>query len=826
MTLPQGTVTFLFTDVEGSTRLLEQEPERYAQLLAQHRTLVREACAAGHEVDTQGDAFFFAFARADDAVAAAEAAQAALAQLPLKVRMGLHTGQPTRAGDDYVGIDVHRAARIASAAHGGQILLSQTTHDLVPHADVVDLGEHRLKDLTLPARLYQLGHAVFPPPHTLENRPTNLPAQPWPLVGRDRELAELTGLLRGGGPRLVTVTGPAGGGKTRLALQAAAELLDEREDGVWYVALESVREAQLVRPTVAAALAVPEGELDRHLEQRSLLLVLDNLEHLLDAAADVAALASPTVSVLVTSRAPLRVTGEQEYPLGPLPVDDGVELFVERARAVRPAFREATGTLGELVRRLDGLPLAIELAAARVRLLTPEAILDRIDHRLTLLTGGARDRPTRQQTLRGAIEWSYGLLGEEERRLFARLAVFHGGFDLEAAEAVCDATLDGIETLVESSLVRAEDDRFSLLESIRELAVERLAESGELEELVARHAAHYLLLGEQARTQIRAACWLGHWMDWCTRELDNCRAAVATFRRAGDLESEARAVLVLVGYLQARGRLRESVAVLDEIAPRTAELDPALRVWLDQARGQAAFLGGDGATARRLALSVLDTAQRLGLSELEVIGTNGVALAALRDGDFDEAERWFERYEEVARRSRPDHIMPAVNNRAVIQMIRGDLHLARTMLEGIDDPNPTVLHNIGLSYLFEDDDESALEWLRRSMTSAWQARHDGILVYGLNALAAARAETHPEVAGRVRGAADALGRRLGVVIEEPDAGLAARTERELRARLGADYQALLAAGATLAPDEAAALGLDLDQQGVALAAAGADRREA
>ncbi len=462
-----------------------------------------------------------------------------------------------------------------------------------------------------------------------------------------------------------------------------------------------------------------------------------------------------------------------------------------------------------------------------MRLLSPEAILDRIDHRLSLLTGGARDRPTRQQTLRGAIEWSYGLLQEEDRELFARLGVFHGGFDLEAAEAVCDATLDGIETLVESSLVRAEDDRFSLLESIRELAVERLGGSGELERLVLRHAQHYLAIGERACKDIRVGCRLEQWMAWGTRELDNLRAAVAAFRRTGDLAREARATLALVGYLQARGRLRESVAVLDELEPRADALDPPLRAWLDQARAQAAWLGGEGATARRLSLSVLETACELHMGELEALATNSVALAALRLEDFDEAERWFGRYEQVARRVAPDYAVAATNNRAVMRIVRGDIATARAMLDEVMwTDGAIVLHNLGLTSLLEGDRETALAWLRRSLERAREARTDGVFVYGLNALAAVRAETDPEVAARVRGAAEALGRRLGVVIEEPDAGLAARTDAELRDRLGAAYPDLVAAGATLTPDEAAALALDLDQQGVALAAAGADRGQA
>ena len=393
--LPSGTVTFLFTDVEGSTRLLQEHGPAYADLLAEHRRVIREAYARhrGVEVDTQGDAFFIAFPGAADAVAAAVDAQRTLEGGPIRVRMGVHTGEPLVTDDGYVGIDVHRAARIAASAHGGQIVVSETTRRLLAaDAPVRDLGEHRLKDLTGAERLFQLGEGDFPPLRTLDA--TNLPVVSIPLVGRERELEELVGLLSNG-TRLVTVTGPGGTGKTRLALQAAAELVGSLHDGVFWMSLAGLTDPELLPSELAQTIGAPD-DLTGFLRGRELLLLLDNFEHLLDAAPVVSDLlgACPDVRVLVTSRAPLRVAGEQEYRLDPLPEKQAAALFVERARAVgREVAPDAT--VEAICRRLDGLPLAIELAAARTKLLAPERLLERLDSALAVLTGGARDAPER-----------------------------------------------------------------------------------------------------------------------------------------------------------------------------------------------------------------------------------------------------------------------------------------------------------------------------------------------------------------------------------------------------------------------------------------------
>ena len=497
--LPSGTVTFLFTDIEGSTRLLQEHGPAYAVLLEEHRRAIREAFGRhdGVEVDTQGDAFFVAFSRAADAVAAAAEAQAALGTGPIRVRMGIHTGEPLVTQQDYVGMDVHRAARIAASAHGGQIVVSETTRRLVPaDAAIRDLGEHRLKDLIGAERLFQLGDGDFPPLRTLDA--TNLPVVSTPLIGREQELEELVAMLSNG-TRLLTVTGPGGTGKTRLALQVAAELVGKLHDGVFWVSLAGLTDPELLPSEVAQTIGAPD-DLTGFLRGRELLVLLDNFEHLLDAAPVVSAVLSACaqVRVLVTSRAPLRVAGEQEYRLEPLPQTQAAVLFAERARAVG---REVAPdeTVKEICRRLDGLPLAVELAAARTKLLAPERLLERLDSALAVLTSGTRDAPERQRTLRATIEWSYELLDSRARELFAELSVFSGTFPLEAAEEVCGAGLDDLGALVDYSLVKPiGDDRFMMLETIGEYALEKLREGNKEDELRRRHAGFFSALAEQA----------------------------------------------------------------------------------------------------------------------------------------------------------------------------------------------------------------------------------------------------------------------------------------------------------------------------------------
>jgi predicted ATPase/class 3 adenylate cyclase len=544
--LPSGTVTFLFTDVEGSTRLLHEHGERYAALLAEHRRLLREAFArhGGVEVDTQGDAFFYAFARASDALQAADAGTRALEPTPIRVRIGLHTGEPLLTEEGYVGLDVHKGARIAAAGHGGQVLVSEQTARLVPASDelsLADLGLHRLKDLSAPERIYQLGEGEFPPLKTLHR--TNLPVAASPLIGRERELAELVSLVSGAA-RLVTVTGPGGTGKTRLSLQAAAEVVDAFPDDVFWVSLQAVSEPELVLPAISSTLGA-KGELAAHVGGRRMLLLLDNLEQLLPECAEPVAdllAACPNLVLLVTSRALLRIAAEREYRLEPLRPADAVALFRERAVDAEP--EEA---VAEICRRLDGLPLAVELAAARTRILPPAKLLARLERALPLLTGGTRDAPERQRTLEAAIAWSYDLLAREEQRLLRCLAVFAGGFEPEAAEEVCGGDLDALESLVEKSLLRRwSSGRLGMLETIAEFARARLEESGEADELRRRHAEHLLTIALSANLRALDEGQQQHAL--VAREIDGIRAALAWALEGGDAELGLRLAVACEGW--------------------------------------------------------------------------------------------------------------------------------------------------------------------------------------------------------------------------------------------------------------------------------------
>jgi predicted ATPase/class 3 adenylate cyclase len=523
--LPTGTVTFLFTDVEGSTRLLDElGAEGYAAALTEHRRLIREACAAhgGIEVDTQGDAFFFAFPTAPGALAAAHVLTGGLQAGPIRVRAGLHTGTPLVTDEGYVGADVHRAARLAAAGHGGQIVVSSSTATLVAGDGLRDLGEHRFKDLAAPERVFQFGDEDFPALASLYR--TNLPVPATPFLGRERELEEVADLLRRNDVRMLTLTGPGGTGKTRLALQAAAESAERFQDGIWWVPLASLRDPAAVPTQIAQALGATV-ELTDHIADKRMLLVLDNFEHLLEAAPQVAALiaACPNAEVLATSRELLQLQGEHAYAVPTLTDEDGASLFVARSLAVGGEVG-GSGAVDDLCRRLDNLPLALELAAARTRHLAPEQLLERLSQRLDLLKGG-RDADPRQQTLRATIEWSYELLEEAERRLFARLSVFAGGCKLEAAEAVCDADLETLSSLVDKSLVRRSADRFWMLETIREFGAERFNESGETDEIRRRHAQYFLAIAESAGLSADSELQQRHHL--VIPERDNMRAALA-----------------------------------------------------------------------------------------------------------------------------------------------------------------------------------------------------------------------------------------------------------------------------------------------------------
>jgi predicted ATPase/class 3 adenylate cyclase len=541
--LPSGTITFLFTDVEGSTRLLhELGAEGYAERLADHRRLIRAACARhyGVEVDTQGDAFFFAFATAPGAVSAAREITEALACGPIQVRIGIHTGTPLLTEEGYVGGDVHRAARIAAAGHGGQVLVSAATAQLV-ELELTDLGDHRLKDLSAPERVYQLGNVEFGALRSLYR--TNLPVPATPFLGREQELAEVIELLASGDARMLTLTGPGGIGKTRLALQAAAEASDAFPDGIWWVPLAPLRDPKLVLETAAQVLGSKNG-LAAQIADKRMLCFFDNFEHVVEAGAELAELLAscPNLDLLVTSRERLRVRGEQTYPVPPLAGGDGVALFTARARAVDPSFASSEA-VEELCLRLDELPLALELAAARTALFSPEQLLERLSERLDLLKG-ERDADPRQQTLRATIEWSYDLLSADEQELFARLSVFAGGCSYDAAEQIAGADPDTLHSLLDKSLVRKRDSHFGprhwMLETIGEFAAELLASTGKGVDARDRHLAFYLELVEEAEPHLTGSDQR-QWFERLALEQDNVREAL-TF--ACDMADGERALML------------------------------------------------------------------------------------------------------------------------------------------------------------------------------------------------------------------------------------------------------------------------------------------
>ncbi|MBA2332367.1 MAG: adenylate/guanylate cyclase domain-containing protein, partial [Actinobacteria bacterium] len=534
--LPSGTVTFLFTDIEGSTRLLHAlGPDAYAEALAVHRSLLRSAFArqGGVEVDTQGDAFFVAFLTAPDAAAAALAGQRALSVGPIRVRMGLHTGAPTVTEEGYVGVDVHRGARVAALAHGGQVLLSATTAGLLDAADLSDLGAHRLKDFDSAIRLYQLGAEKHPPLRTPGT--VLLPTPATPFLGRERELLEAVSVVLGRDPRVFTIVGPGGTGKTRFALELARLLSEEAEGGSVFVPLAALRDPSLVLATLAEAVGAeetsPESIAVRVGGKRTHVL-LDNLEQLLpDVAREIALVveASPALRLLLTSREPLRIAAETEFDLPPLAPDEAVSLFLATAERVH-AIISHTATVDRLCERLDRLPLALELAAARTKLLSPEALLERLGACLDLLRGG-RDADPRHATLAATISWSYDLLDPDEQQLFRRLAVFRGGCTLESAEAVCEADVDSLSSLLDKSLLRRrsdpdETDRYWMLETIREFAMARLAETDDEDLLRRRQHGALLELTRRANTEEGIEGGRpGRWhLDLVAPELDNIRS--------------------------------------------------------------------------------------------------------------------------------------------------------------------------------------------------------------------------------------------------------------------------------------------------------------
>ena len=667
--LPTGTVTFLFTDIEGSTKLLhELGAERYAEVLSEHRRVLREAVARhdGVEVDTQGDAFFVAFPTAPGAL---EAAREALESLSLPVRMGLHTGTPLRSEQGYVGSDVHRAARIAAAGHGGQVLVSASTAALVDsgNGSLIDLGEHRLKDLTAAERIYQVGEGEFPPLKTLYA--TNLPVPATAFLGREAELADVAALLARDDVRLLTLTGAGGSGKTRLALQATGAAADAYPQGVWFVALASVPHAAEVVSAAARALG-GGGPLAEIVGERRMLLLLDNFEHVIEAAPEVAGLLTscPRLDVLVTSRERLNVAGEQVYPVPVLARSDARTLFVARARAAEPGF-EPDEHVDELCSRLDDLPLALELAAARMAVLTTSQLLDRLGNRLQLLRGG-RDAEVRQRTLRATIEWSYALLTPEEQRLLASLSVFRGGWTLEAAEGVCDADVELLQSLADKSLVRRwESGRFGMLETIREFAAEQL-EPERRDELLCRLLD---LLTETFEPNLRSVASETALMELALEERPNVDVALDWATARGEAEAGLELMSTLELYwatndpLGARLRLDALLALAGE------DLDRGVHARALRVRGATYDMTGESPRAEPNYQRALEVFRELGDEEETDHLLVRIAIVARHSADLERSTRLASEALERARAhgNRRDEAM-ALNNLAMVAFGQGD----------------------------------------------------------------------------------------------------------------------------------------------------------
>jgi predicted ATPase/class 3 adenylate cyclase len=628
--LPTGTVTFLFTDIEGSTRLLrELGGNRYAEALAHHRRVIRSALAAhgGVEVDKQGDAFFIAFETAAGAVATAHTAQTALGGGSIAVRMGIHTGDALVTEEGYVGPAVHAGARIAAAGHGGQVLVSKAAADeLDASFPLVDLGEHRLKDLEEPVWIFQLGDGAFPPLKTLSN--TNLPAPASSFVGRERELDD-AGLLLGR-TRLLTVLGPGGAGKTRFAIELASRALERFPNGVFWVGLAPLRDPTVVLETAARTVGATNG-LATHVGAKRMLLLIDNLEQVIEAAPELASLAEtcPNLTLLVTSRELMRVRGERSFTLPPLAVDEGVALFCERAGV------EPSDAVTELSRRLDGLPLALELAAARATVLLPEQLLERLAQRLDLLRGG-RDADPRQETLRATIEWSHDLLTPPERRLFARLAVFAGGCTLETAELVADADLDTLQALVEKSLLRRTEERFWMLETIRAFALEQLEASGEADLLRRRHAERFrelaVSLGMAWETVDRGAVQRH---DLAIPEQDNFRAAIDWAAEA-DVELALRLAVELENFWVTRNPF-EGRRRFEALLGRAGDVSPALRARALRCYGGSTLMSGDDEEGTRLYEQSLELYESVGDELGTAIMRQRLGACATHVGDLAKA---------------------------------------------------------------------------------------------------------------------------------------------------------------------------------------------
>ncbi len=878
--LPTGTLTFLFTDIEGSTRLLRYLGDSYREVIGRHHGILREAIASGDgsEVGTEGDAFFAVFPSPTRALATAVHAQRELSSTHwpenhvVRVRMGLHTGQAVLVGDQYMGIDIHLAARIAAAAHGGQVLISESTRDLVKRSlpDGValrDLGRHRLKDIEQPARLWDLVidglPSKFSPIKTLEARPTNLPRVRTSFVGREREVAEVTALLAGS--RLVTLLGPGGTGKTRLALRVASNHLDRFPDGVFFVDLTPITDPTLVPSAVAQVMMVRDDPgrdvvdvLSDHLRDRHILLVIDNAEHVIGSAITVSRLLddAPRLTVLATSRVPFRISGERTFSVPPLVVPDeagvagpddldrfeSARLFTERAAAVRPGFRltvENAPAVAGIVTRLEGLPLAIELAASRLNVLTPERLLERLRSRLFLLSGGARDAPERQRTLRATIEWSHDLLSPTEQRLFSRLAVFSGGWTLEAAEIVCGSdldadVLDGLSVLVDSSMVRLGapadgEQRFDMLETIREFAAERLA-SGEEQEIRGRHAEHFRGVGEDLSPWFfyrwAAGAELGAWARRLDRESDNVRTALEWSLSEGHATTGLRLAIAMSWYWQHRGHLAEGREWLERLlAVPFEETDDALRARALLAMGDIGLWQGDVERvmsayegARQIAEDLADPAL-LAIAFLDLAD-----VAALFEGDFPRCHEILTEGLANAERAGNETLAAEIRARAAASGV--DAGMTDPADARTDIVDAIAVHRQGgadwlvalnfnrLAYLelMIGDLDASDRYYRQALTLVAAAENviGTAIVLRFFAIAASRRDQHHRVA-RLVGVSDRIQEEAGGVGWGDIVGMFGDAEGAARRALGdSAFERLRAEGYALESDAGVAYALELD----------------
>ena len=771
--LPSGTVTFLFTDVEGSTKLLRSlGAEGYAEALAEHRRVIREACARhdGVDVDTQGDAFFFAFPTAPGALAAAGEVTEALASGPIRVRVGLHTGTPLLTEEGYVGGDVHRAARIAAAGHGGQVLVSASTASLI-ELELTDLGEHRLKDLSAPERIYQLGDGEFPPLKALHQ--TNLPVPSTPFLGREKESADVGGMLARQDVRLLTLTGPGGTGKTRLATQTAGWAADGYPHGVWWVPLDTLTDPALVLESAAHALGA-KRELSAHVGDKHMLILFDSFERVVEGAGSIAELLAdcPNLKVLVTSRERLRLTGEHEYAVPPFAHEEAVGFFSARARAAKHDF-EPDEAVSEICRRLDDLPLALELAAARVKVLSTRQLLER---GLPISSRGPRDLPDRQRTLRATIEWSYELLTQAEQKTFRRLAVFAGGCTLEAAEEVAEADLDTLESIVDKSLLRRRGERYRMLDTIREYALERLEDSGEADETWERLGRELLALAEA-----EGAPMFFDRQELAFARLEpehaNTRAVVEWATRYDRNDVVARLFAALMEVWVAQGHLREVAGWIEAAVAARDEIPVDVAVEALAATAEVAELTGDVTRATAL----YEEAVARGASNEEVDPFWEAACLvqlsriALGEGDVQRARAIAERSLEL-RAARDLPKARALAWLGEIALREGDLVSAQQFLEDalrVEEPrhaanDATYREALGEVVRRRGDDERAEKLFHDALREAVKLRSHAIAADCLEDLALlARARGQPRRAARLWATGQALREVVGAAPSRP-----------------------------------------------------------